>query len=76
MPVDEQLDDARQLPGTTGVIDLNGFLRALERIGYDGSVAVEAFDRRLALLPVDARVRQLQEHCAGRSSGPIGAAPT
>jgi sugar phosphate isomerase/epimerase len=57
VPVDEQLDDARQLPGTTGVIDLNGFLRALARIGYDGPVAVEPFDRGLASLAVDERVR-------------------
>ncbi len=55
--VDEQLDDVRRLPGATRVIDLVGFLRALDRIGYDGPVAVEPFDASLAALPVGERVR-------------------
>jgi sugar phosphate isomerase/epimerase len=55
--VDEQLDDVRRLPGATGVIDLVGFLQALDRIGYDGPVAVEPFDVSLAALPTDQRVR-------------------
>jgi sugar phosphate isomerase/epimerase len=55
--VDEQLDDVRTLPGATRVIDLVGFLQALDRIGYDGPVAVEPFDGSLAGLPPDERVR-------------------
>lgn len=53
--VDEQLDDVRQLPGSTGVIDVNGFLRALARIAYDGPVGVEPFDRWLASHSTRAR---------------------
>jgi sugar phosphate isomerase/epimerase len=55
--VDEQLDDVRRLPGTTRVIDLVGFLQALDRIGYDGPVAVEPFDASLAALTPGERVR-------------------
>jgi sugar phosphate isomerase/epimerase len=55
--VDEQLDDVRRLPGATRVIDLVGFLQALDRIGYDGPVAVEPFDASLAALPPGERVR-------------------
>jgi sugar phosphate isomerase/epimerase len=55
--VDEQIDDVRRLPGATNVIDLIGFLQALERIGYDGPVAVEPFDSSLAALSPGERVR-------------------
>lgn len=54
---DEQVDDVRHLPGATGVIDLSGFLQALDRIGYDGPVAVEPFDATLTALRPGERVR-------------------
>jgi sugar phosphate isomerase/epimerase len=45
--VDEQLDQVRALPGETGVLDIAGFLQALEEIGYDGPVTVEPFSQRV-----------------------------
>lgn len=45
---EEQLDAERRLPGETGVIDIAGFFRGLESLGYDGPVVVEPFDGRLA----------------------------
>lgn len=63
--VDEQLDDVRRLPGATGVIDLVGFLQALDRIGYDGPVAVEPFDASLAALPTNERVKLAAEGLRG-----------
>jgi sugar phosphate isomerase/epimerase len=42
-PIDELLDLKRLLPGD-GVIDLVGFLKTLDAIGYDGPVSVETFD--------------------------------
>lgn len=45
--LDEQLDQVRALPGETGVLDIAGFLQALEDIGYDGPVTVEPFSQRL-----------------------------
>jgi len=51
IPVDEQIDNVRSLPGETGVIDLVGFLRALKTIRYDGPVTPEPFSRKLKEMP-------------------------
>jgi sugar phosphate isomerase/epimerase len=48
---DQQVDSRRELPCATGVIDLRGFLSALNRIGYDGPVRVEPFNAALNKLP-------------------------
>jgi len=52
--VDEQLDGVRCLPGETGVIDIAGFLSALNQIGYDGPITPEPFKKELNDLPDDA----------------------
>jgi len=52
IPVDEQIDGIRRLPGETGIIDIIGFLRALKRIGYDGPVTPEPFDEKLRRMPI------------------------
>lgn len=44
---DKQLDWERELPGDSGVIDLQSFLRALQKIGYDGPVRAEPFNKTL-----------------------------
>jgi len=54
IPVDEQVDNVRCLPGETGVIDIAGFLDALRSIGYSGPVVPEPFKKELADLPDDA----------------------
>jgi threonine dehydrogenase-like Zn-dependent dehydrogenase len=54
VPVDEQVDSVRRVPGATGIINIYGFLRALRAIGYDGPVTPEPFDKELAELPTDA----------------------
>jgi sugar phosphate isomerase/epimerase len=59
--VDAQLDQVRRLPGASGLIDITAFLQALESIGYDGPVAVEAFDAKLAAAPAPERVRRAAE---------------
>jgi sugar phosphate isomerase/epimerase len=41
--IDQQVDSRRRLPATTGVIDTKGFLGALVKIGFDGSVMAEPF---------------------------------
>lgn len=53
IPVDEQQDLVRALPGETGVIDIVGFLRTLRAIGYDGPVTPEPFKKELNDLPSD-----------------------
>ncbi|MBN1508978.1 MAG: sugar phosphate isomerase/epimerase [Sedimentisphaerales bacterium] len=45
--VDQQVDNRRKLPVTTGVIDLKGFINTLVKIGYDGPVECEPFDQEL-----------------------------
>ena len=53
IPKDQQVDSKRELPCATGVIDLRGFLNALNQIGYDGPVRVEPFNAALNKLPKD-----------------------
>jgi sugar phosphate isomerase/epimerase len=50
--VDEQLDQVRTLPGETGVLDIAGFLQALDEIEYDGPVTVEPFSQRVREMTV------------------------
>ncbi len=53
VPVDQQVDNRRELPCATGVIDLRAFLEALVTLGYDGPVACEPFNQELRKLPPD-----------------------
>lgn len=57
VPVDEQIDNVRRLPGETGVIDLVGFLKALKKIGYDGPVVPEPFVPKLSQLKPEEAAR-------------------
>ena len=50
---DQQLDNVRDLPGATGVIDIANFLRALKQTGYTGPVTPEPFKKDLANLRND-----------------------
>ena len=55
VPQDEMPDGKRELPAATGVIDTQGFLAALERIGYDGPVRAEPFNEPVRKMkPEDA----------------------
>jgi sugar phosphate isomerase/epimerase len=56
--VDELMDTVRALPGETGVIDLAGFLGALDEIGYTGPAAVEPFSERLNALPAEQALQE------------------
>lgn len=47
VPFDQVLDNVRQLPLETGVLDLPGFMRGLAAMGYDGPVATEPFNARI-----------------------------
>jgi len=50
LPPDKIRDNQRLLPGE-GIIDLTGFLKALEKIGYQDSLSVEVFGRGLKEMP-------------------------
>ena len=58
---DEQIDSVRCLPGETGVIDLDTFFGALQRIGYDGPVVVEPFNAQLRTMTAEHAVRTTAE---------------
>jgi sugar phosphate isomerase/epimerase len=53
LAIDQQKDNTRDLPCTTGVIDLKVFLGALVKIGYDGPVRAEPFKAELRNLPAE-----------------------
>jgi len=52
LPAEEIRDNQRLLPGE-GVIDLVGFLQALQKIGYEDSLSVEVFGRGLKEMPLE-----------------------
>ena len=54
LEIDEQIDNQRELPSATGVIDLKTFLGALVQIGYDGPIRAEPFNAPLNAMENDA----------------------
>ena len=56
--VGDQVDNVRALPSETGVIDLVGFLKVLEEIGYEGPVTPEPFSKRVRELPAEEAVKE------------------
>jgi len=53
IPVEQQIDNRRGLPCSTGVIDMKGFLGAMLKIGYDGPLVCEPFSQDLKGRPPD-----------------------
>lgn len=51
---EDQIDNQRELPMATGVIDMQGFVDALVKIGYDGPVRAEPFNAVLNAMQNDA----------------------
>jgi sugar phosphate isomerase/epimerase len=56
IPIDQLIDQRRELPGATGVINLAAFLNALNRIGFDGPVRAEPFNEALRKMPREEAV--------------------
>jgi len=56
--VDEQIDSKRALPCETGVIDVGGFLSALNSIGCDAPARCEPFSARLRALPPEQALQE------------------
>lgn len=44
---DQQIDQQRELPMATGVVDMKSFMEALIEIGYDGPIRAEPFNKVL-----------------------------
>ena len=54
----EQIDNERELPGSSGVIDLKRFLGALVTLGYRGPVRAEPFNKALNEMDNEAAVEK------------------
>jgi len=67
---DEQQDLDRRLPGSTGVIDLTGFMDAVRAAGYTGPVKVEPFMKSLAEQPVDEVLADVSSRLDKAINGP------
>jgi len=67
VPKDQMPDGKRELPASTGIIDIAAFRGALEKIGFEGPVGVEPFNDTIRQMPpdqaADAAIRAL--HAAG-----------
>lgn len=50
---DQQVDNHRELPCATGIIDVGAFLSALNEIGYDGPVRAEPFNEAVNKMSKD-----------------------
>jgi sugar phosphate isomerase/epimerase len=61
IPRDEQIDNVRELPMATGVIDLVGFMRKLQAIGFAGPVMPEPFNAQLNELAASDPVAAARE---------------
>jgi sugar phosphate isomerase/epimerase len=61
VPVDEQMDNVRRLPGETGVIDIATFLRSLNEMGYTGPIMAEPFRKDLGELPAEEAAKTVSE---------------
>jgi len=51
IPKDQMMDNHRELPAATGVIDIHAFLGALESIGFHGPVRAEPFNEAVRKMP-------------------------
>ena len=54
--VDQQVDNRRELPAATGVIDVASFLGALKEIGFTGPVRVEPFNEPVRRMPPEQAI--------------------
>jgi len=57
LPLHQQQDKERLLPGESGVIDVVGMLKTLDALGYDGPVAVETFSNILREMNAEEAAR-------------------
>lgn len=55
--IDELDNSSRRLPGETGRFNTAGFLRLLEKLGYDGPVTPEPHNAKVLSLPEELSVR-------------------
>ncbi|MEM6344730.1 MAG: sugar phosphate isomerase/epimerase family protein [Bacteroidota bacterium] len=58
---DKQIDNKRELPGATAVIDIKRFLEALVLLGYEGPVRAEPFNQTLNDMADEAALKATRQ---------------
>jgi len=61
IPREEQLDQVRALPGSTGVLKSAEFFQGLRELGYTGPIMVEPFVPELGEMPFEEAVKVVKE---------------
>jgi len=61
IPVEEQEDLVRRLPGATGVLKIAEFFDGLKSIGYDGPVLAEPFEKTLSDMPFEQALKVVMD---------------
>ena len=57
---DEQADQIRELPGATGIVNIDNFFGCLTQLGYEGPVVIEPFYKKLAELSLEETLDELK----------------
>lgn len=58
---DMQIDQERELPGDTGIIDLKKFLDFISSKGYNGAVSVEPFNKEINLMKTTKKLKRVRD---------------
>jgi len=72
LTLDQQTDVARELPGATGVIDLDTFIQTIAELGYDGPVRAEPFSQTLNAMEDDLAIAATYSAVAGSVEKALG----
>ena len=57
---DMQIDQERELPGDSGLIDLKKFLDFIGSKGYNGAVSVEPFNKEINLMETNKKLKRVR----------------
>lgn len=57
---DTQIDQERELPGDTGLIDLKSFLNTVKSTGYSGAVSVEPFNKMVNQMDTISKLKRIR----------------
>lgn len=57
IPLEEQQDLSRELPGATGILKIEDFFKGLQGLDYDGPVYVEPFNEKLCAMNFEDAVK-------------------
>lgn len=74
-PLDKLDIRNRELPGETGVIDLDGFVSALAAVGYDGPITSEPTHPRWPSIPADTAAEQTAQSIHRMLGSAVAASP-